>query len=146
MASIFDGINVEAQADPLLHAESLQKACAKVGFDWSSPAPVFAKVREELAEIQEAMANPDKNQLDVQEEMGDLLFACINLSRHLNIQASQALAQANTKFATRFKAIENIVEQKQQALTAQDIDALEALWLEVKRRESKDKFSEKAKK
>jgi len=135
MKSILQCSDKSIQSDPLLYAQWIQQECAKVGFDWPEVLPVFEKVREEIAEIEEAIANPDKDHSDIQEEMGDLLFACVNLCRHLEIKPTQALQAANAKFKSRFQAIELLLQQKQQPLEEQNLQTLESLWVKVKQSE-----------
>ena len=118
--------------DSLKQALALQLACASVGFDWPSAEPVFEKVIEELEEIKEAIANPNKKQADIAEEMGDLLFVCVNLSRHLAIDPSEALVNANQKFANRFAFIEERLSAQNKAAEDCSLEALEALWQDAK--------------
>lgn len=98
-ASAMDGVALALPA--LLRAGKLQKRAARLGFDWDDCAGPHAKVEEELAEITDA-----KNDDERFEEVGDLLFAAVNLARHLGIDAEQALRAANAKFERRFRAME----------------------------------------
>ena len=94
-----DGVALALPA--LLRAEKLQKRAARVGFDWPEAAPVFDKVLEEVAELREAAAATDSAtsaDSTVSEELGDLLFACVNLARHLGVEPEAALRAANAKF------------------------------------------------
>lgn len=135
----------------LMYAQKLQKACAKVGFDWPDAAPVIDKVREEVEEIQQeldfkqrllransASDNPSsdgmhENQQAIEEEIGDALFAMVNLARHCKVDADTALRNASNKFANRFKGIERLAAQQGEKLDALTLDEMEALWQQVKK-------------
>lgn len=127
-ASALEGIPRALPA--LLRAYKLQARAARVGFDWPSPEPVWDKVEEELAELRAAQRAGDAQQLF--EELGDLLFACVNLARHLGIDPETALRQGNRKFEQRFRAVEA------QALAAGSrpenlsLEELDALWERAK--------------
>ncbi|BBD97810.1 nucleoside triphosphate pyrophosphohydrolase [Sphingobium amiense] len=108
----------------LLRAEKLQKRAARTGFDWPDTGGAIAKVEEELDEVRTA---PD--QAAREEEVGDLLFAVVNLARHLNVDAEVALRSANSKFERRFRAMEDMAAGEFPALP---LDAQEALWQRAK--------------
>lgn len=116
----------------LLRAEKMQKRAAKVGFDWSDIPPVVAKVREELAEVEAAMSDPAK----VEEEIGDLLFAVVNLARKLKVDGEVALHGATEKFASRFKKIETIARDRGLILDTMSLTEMDAIWDEVKAKET----------
>lgn len=103
--SLLDDVPVGMPA--LMYAQKLQKACAKVGFDWPEVAPVLDKVREEVEEIQQELDAETLNQQALEEEIGDALFAMVNLARHCNVDADTALRNASNKFAKRFKVVES---------------------------------------
>lgn len=124
--SVLDGIPPTFSA--LMRAEKVQRKAARVGFDWPDAAPVHAKVREELAEV-ETCAPAQR-----EEEIGDLLFAAVNLARKLGIDAETALGAATRKFERRFRAVEQLAGERGLALESASLDALDALWEEVKRR------------
>lgn len=132
-SSLLDSINEALPA--LMRAEKIQKKVAKVGFDWTSPLPVLAKVREELAEL-EAELQGDPSRLE--DELGDVLFSVVNLSRKLKIQPEVALHRASDKFSTRFKALESLAQERGVKLDGADLSLLDPLWDEVKRREAAD--------
>jgi nucleoside triphosphate diphosphatase len=112
-----------AQALPALErAAKLQKRAARTGFDWPDVEGPKAKIREELDEI--AQAPPE----ELEEEVGDLLFAAVNFARHLNIEPEEALRKANRKFEKRFRAIEVAPGFEQMSL-----DEMEALWVVAKK-------------
>jgi MazG family protein len=128
--SLLDGISAGMPA--LLHAEKTQKKAAKVGFDWDSAAPVLAKVREEVAELEQAIAAGDR--AEVEAELGDLLFSVVNLARHVKVEAEVALRGATEKFARRFRAIEALASERGLKLEEMSLSEMDVLWDEVKRR------------
>ena len=123
--STLDGV---ARALPaLMRAQKLQKRAAREGFDWPDLAPVIAKIREELAEVEaEIAADAPKERL--QDEAGDLLFACVNLARHLGIDAEIALREANDKFDRRFRQVEAGLEADGSSVSEADLDEMERYW------------------
>lgn len=131
--SILDQI---PQAFPaLMRAEKIQKACAKVGFDWENLEPVIAKVEEELDEVKQELAKPVRNQQKIGEEMGDLLFATVNLSRHLRCPAEESLRQANQKFVRRFQGVEQKLREQNKTLQQSSLAEMDYFWNEVKKEE-----------
>ena len=123
-SSTLDGVAIGLPA--LLRAEKLQKRAARTGFDWPDAAGPRAKVIEEIAEIDVAKSNEQR-----EEEVGDLLFSVVNWARHLGVDAEAALRVANAKFEARFKAMETDAGD---GFAGLDLDAKEALWQAVKRR------------
>ena len=130
--SQMDGV---ARALPaLIRAEKLQKRAARVGFDWPDAAGAFAKTREEFAEVEAEMGTADGDRL--QDELGDLLFAMVNVVRLLGMDAEQTLSRANEKFERRFRAMEDALHASGQSdMQALSLERLDALWDSVKRRE-----------
>jgi MazG family protein len=126
--SAVDGISGGLPA--LMRAEKVQKKAARTGFDWSEAAPVIAKVREELAEIESAIAGD--HAAGIEEEIGDLLFTVVNLARKLRIDSETALQRSTEKFIARFKAVEQIARERALALEKMTLAELDALWDEVK--------------
>ncbi len=114
----------------LQRAVKLQKKAAKVGFDWPDAAGVVAKVREELAETEEAIASGESTA--VAEEVGDLLFTVANLARKLKLDPEVLLASANAKFVERFHAMEDRLSRDGLTLAAASSDEMEAAWEAVK--------------
>ena len=109
----------------LPRAQKLQKRAAQVNFDWSDTSAVLAKLEEEIAELREAMATG--SEVGIEEEMGDILFSCVNLSRHLGLDAESSLRHANGKFEQRFLAMDAraaAADTELQALSAAELDAL----------------------
>jgi len=116
----------------LLMAFRLQERAASVGFDWPDAEGPLAKVREELGELEQELAGPEPDRARLEDEIGDLLFAAVNLSRKLGVQPAQALDQANRKFRTRFAGVERLARERGIDLHAAGLDALDRLWDEVK--------------
>ena len=129
-ASALDGIALALPA--LMRAEKLQKRAARVGFDWHDMAPVVEKIAEELAEVAEAGADGAQNE-KLSLECGDLLFACVNLVRHMGIDAESALRQANAKFDRRFRRLESLVRDENRKPEQMSLAALEKIWQRVKK-------------
>jgi ATP diphosphatase len=115
----------------LMRAEKLQKRAARVGFDWPDLAPVLDKVMEELGELKAEIDNGGTADR-VSEEAGDLLFACVNLLRHLKVDPESALRSANAKFEQRFRAVEATLAADCRRPDDADLDELEALWQRAK--------------
>ncbi len=112
----------------------LQKRASRVGFDWPDTAMVFDKLHEETEELREAFhSQRDASDTDaVEDELGDLLFVCVNLSRFLGVDAEQALRRANLKFEQRFRHMEGDLMAQGGDFRELDIDRLEALWQQAK--------------
>jgi len=118
--------------DPLSRAHRIQERVATVGFDWPTAHGAFAKVAEELEEVREALGAEPSPALE--EELGDLLFAVVNLARLSGAHAMRALAAANRKFTDRFEQLERLAEQRGLVLSQASLEQLDALWDEVKQR------------
>lgn len=126
--SALDDIPLALPALP--RSVKLQRRAARVGFDWGEPGPVFAKIREELAELEAEIAAGD---CDGQEaEMGDILFACANLSRHLGVDPERALRRTNHKFERRFRGLEARLREAGVAPAEAGFKRLEAAYQAVK--------------
>lgn len=121
----------------LTRAAKLQRRAAQVGFDWDSLGPVVDKVVEELDEVLDEAHQADLQQHKLQEEVGDLLFSVVNLARHLEVDAEQALRQANQKFERRFAGVESHCQAVQISLAQASLAQLEQYWQQVKQQESK---------
>ena len=125
---------VSAGLPPIQRARKIQKKVAKVGFDWPNAEAVLTKVDEELNELRDAMhdqENPEK----VSEEFGDLLFALLNVSRHLGLDADLSLQKANSKFERRFRALEKIVKNNGQELQNLSQNEMDEIWDFIKQHE-----------
>jgi ATP diphosphatase len=114
----------------LRRAVKLQKRAARVGFDWPSHRPVFDKLREELDELEAGVDTGDAD--NIEEEIGDLLFAITNLARKLDVDPGSALRRSNHKFERRFRGMEALARRQGIALETLDLDAQDALYREVK--------------
>jgi nucleoside triphosphate diphosphatase len=128
--------DVPAALPALTRAVKLQNKAAKVGFDWPSLAPVFAKLEEEIAELHDAIAKngvkssaPDP---DIEEEFGDLLFVVANVARHLKLDPEAALRAANEKFKRRFRYIERQLAARGSSPAQSNLAEMDALWDEAK--------------
>jgi nucleoside triphosphate diphosphatase len=118
-------------ATTLNYAVELTQLAASVGFDWPEISGVIDKIHEELNEVQYEIDN-GKITERLHDEIGDLLFACTNLARHLNIDPDSALKSTNNKFKRRFEFIENQVLTQEKSLTDCNLDELDALWDKAK--------------
>lgn len=127
--SVLDG--VAARLPALLRALKLQNRAARVGFDWPNTTEVLVKVDEEVAELKSEISS-GANRDRAQDEVGDLLFAVVNLARHLKVDAEAALRHANAKFERRFREIEARLAKLGRGPTDATLEELEALWQEVK--------------
>jgi tetrapyrrole methylase family protein/MazG family protein len=133
---VLDGIPKGLPA--LLRAYKLQTKAAKVGFDWDDIAPVWDKVREEIAELTAAAAA--KNLPDIEEELGDVLFAVVNLARFLGVEAETALNGANNKFMRRFQYIEDKVVGQGLEWDKLTLKELDRIWDEAKQANLREKY------
>ena len=140
-ASLVD--NIPLALPGLTRAVKLQKRAARVGFDWTKAAPILAKIKEEIAELEEVI-NENNNNNDkrdasnqpqtarLEEEYGDILFALANLARHLRFDPEAAIRTANQKFMNRFKWMENKAKQEGKDLASMSLEDMEFLWQQAK--------------
>ena len=128
-----DGVAVGLPA--LLRAHKLQKRAARVGFDWPETTQVLDKIREECDELVEA--RDTLTQVEVEEEMGDLLFVMANLARHLGVEPETALRAANNKFTKRFEGVEAHLSSLGKRPEDSNLEEMDALWDQVKREQRK---------
>ena len=133
-ASALDGVALALPA--LMRAEKLQKRAARLGFDWQDTAPVIEKIAEELAEVEDAAGPDSGNNENLSLECGDLLFACVNLVRHMGIDAENALRQANAKFEKRFRRLEVLVAGENLKPEQMSLEELKRIWQRVKTEEA----------
>lgn len=133
MNSVLD--DIPATFPALMKADKIQRRCASQGFDWEILDPVLNKVYEEIDEVmteaRQEVVNPHK----LEEEIGDLLFAVVNLSRHLGHQAESALQFANRKFERRFRALETAIWASGQRVEQVSLDVMERYWQQIKQQE-----------
>ena len=125
--------SVKAGLPALTRAMELQRKASTVGFDWNDPRAVLNKIREEADEIEAALDRNDVEELA--EETGDLLFALVNLARHVRADPEMALRRTNAKFERRFAYIERALAAKGRTLEAATLDEMDALWNEAKAEE-----------
>lgn len=129
--SVVDGVALALPA--LLRAAKISRRAARIGFDWPDARAVIPKIAEEIAEL-EAELDVGGPPAALEEEIGDLLFAAANLARKLEVEPETALRRATAKFERRFRQVEALAAERG---IGHDLDALEALWQEVKRIEKK---------
>lgn len=129
--SVLDGVPLALPA--ATRAVKLQRKAARVGFDWPDFGPVLAKIQEELTEL--ASAIEANTTAQAAEEMGDLLFACVNLARHLDVDPESALRATNAKFERRFRRIEAWLAQTGRTPEQSSLSEMDALWERAKREE-----------
>ncbi len=118
----------------LTRALKLQEKAARVGFDWGEAAPILDKIEEEIGELREAMLKGDAS--SIKDEFGDVLFALVNLGRHLKVDAEAALAGTNEKFRSRFHYVERELQAAKNTLEKATLDEMEALWQQAKNKKT----------
>lgn len=127
--------DMPASTAPLHQAYRYQDDAADVGFDWPEISGVWAKLQEELGELEEAAApGPDADMDHIEHEVGDLLFSVVNLARWLKIQPDMALRKANRRFRDRFHLVEEDFAGRQEEMTKASLEELEASWQQAKKR------------
>ncbi|MBK6724132.1 MAG: nucleoside triphosphate pyrophosphohydrolase [Acidobacteria bacterium] len=126
--SILDEVPVHFPG--LLETLKVTKKAAKVGFDWENQEQIFAKIDEETAELRSAINSGDTE--NIAEEVGDLLFAVVNLARHLDVEPETALKKTNRKFRDRFKFIEEQLKLEGKTLEDSNLEEMDALWNKAK--------------
>jgi tetrapyrrole methylase family protein/MazG family protein len=127
--SLLDGIPRSLPA--LLRAQTMQRKAAQVGFDWADIDPALDKVEEEFAEFREALHNKDFDHAS--EELGDIMFALVNVARHRGITAEDALRGTIDKFARRFRFIEERYRRTGESMEHASLEELDAVWEESKK-------------
>jgi MazG family protein len=127
-SSVLDGVPRSLAA--LARAQKISSRAAKAGFDWKSAEEVKAKVAEEVEELNKAVASGSS--AAVEEEMGDILFALVNLARHLDVDAEVALSAAIEKFGERFRYLESALQAQGRSVSDADMEELDRLWEEAK--------------
>lgn len=118
----------------LKRAQMIQERVARVGFDWENESDVYKKVLEEIKELKTAITR--KNKIEIEAELGDLLFALVNFARHLNIDAEIALNKANNKFISRFTKLERQLEHKNKKLTNCTLAEMDEIWEQIKQQKN----------
>ena len=132
--SILD--NVPVSLPSLLKSSKMQKIASKVGFDWKDINDVILKLEEEIGELKSAIQNHDKE--NIEEEIGDILFATVNISNHLKVSPDNALRQTNNKFYKRFNYIEKHLQSIGKTFEECSLDELEEIY-QIGKKELKDK-------
>ena len=128
--NILDGVPIKLPA--LLRARRIQEKAANVGFDWKEFSPVLDKVDEEVAELKEAMESQDPE--NIKNELGDVLFSLVNLSRFLDINPEEALRRTITKFETRFSQVEKELKKRGKEVTDSTLEEMDEIWNVVKKK------------
>lgn len=121
--------------DALSRAHRIQDRVAAVGFDWDDARGAFGKVAEEMEEVRALLEDPERSADELEEEIGDLLFAAVNLARLSGVHGHLALGAANRKFTRRFQALERLARERAVPLGEASLEELDVLWDEVKARE-----------
>lgn len=122
--------SVQRSFPALTEALKLQERAAKVGFDWSAPEPILDKIEEEIGELRAALREGD--QAKVSDELGDLIFAVVNIGRHVKADPEQAVRGTNTKFRRRFSHIEQVLEAEGETLKDATLERMEEIWQAAK--------------
>lgn len=131
--SVLDGVPHAMPA--LIVAHRVQEKAASVGFDWPDHKPIFEKMREETAELEEAIQN--QNIAEVQDEIGDILFTVVNLARKLGVDSESAIRGTIAKFEKRFRGIETRYRHAGRKLKESTLEEMDATWDEIKKEEKK---------
>jgi ATP diphosphatase len=118
--------SVQRSFPALTEALKLQERAAKVGFDWSAAEPILDKIEEEIGELRVALKEGDQGK--VSDELGDLIFAIVNIGRHVKADPEEALRGTNTKFRRRFNHIEQTLEAEGNTLEAATLERMEEIW------------------
>ena len=129
--------NLPRSMPALARAQTITERASQVGFDWPDIAPVWHKVEEELAELKTACSSGDKQR--TAEELGDLFFSLVNLSRFLAVRSEDVLAQATERFIKRFNYVESRLQDEGKSLAASSLKIMDRLWDEAKARERDEK-------
>ncbi|MBB4233572.1 nucleoside triphosphate pyrophosphohydrolase [Rhizobium esperanzae] len=122
--------SVQRSFPALTEALKLQERAAKVGFDWSAPEPILDKIEEEIGELRAALRDGDRAK--VSDELGDLIFAVVNIGRHVKADPEDSLRGTNTKFRRRFNHIENVLDAEGETLEDATLERMEEIWQAAK--------------
>ena len=127
--SVIDGVPISLPA--LTRARRIQEKASSVGFDWKELSPVWKKVNEEIAELQEVLNS--KNSERIQDEIGDVLFSVVNLSRFLEIDPESSLRHTIRKFESRFKKVEEELDSRGSQMKSSTLEEMDKIWNKVKK-------------
>ncbi|MDP9570817.1 UNVERIFIED_ORG: ATP diphosphatase [Agrobacterium larrymoorei] len=122
--------SIQRSQPALTEALKLQEQAARVGFDWSAAEPILDKIEEEIGELRQALAEGRSE--NISDELGDLIFATVNIGRHVKVDAENALRGTNTKFRRRFRHIETSLAASGETLEAASLERMEELWQAAK--------------
>ncbi len=122
--------SIQRSQPALTEALKLQEQAARVGFDWSAAEPILDKIEEEIVELRQALAEGRSE--SISDELGDLIFAMVNIGRHVKVDAENALRGTNTKFRRRFRHIETSLAASGETLEAASLERMEELWQAAK--------------
>lgn len=122
--------SIQRSQPALTEALKLQEQAARVGFDWSAAEPILDKIEEEIGELRQALAEGRSE--SISDELGDLIFAMVNIGRHVKVDAENALRGTNTKFRRRFRHIETSLAASGETLEAASLERMEGLWQAAK--------------
>jgi len=122
--------SIPVELPALMRAQKIQSKAAKTGFDWSDASGAFDKLTEEINELKNAMSLG--NASDIEEEFGDLLFSCVNVSRFINVDSEEALTAASDKFIKRYTVVEKLAEEKGMSMKDSSLEELDLLWDKAK--------------
>ena len=123
--------DIPAALPSITRAAKLQKRASQVGFDWQDVEPVLDKLGEEITELKQAIAESKPE--EIQSELGDILFTCVNVARHLKVEPEQSLRLANAKFEQRFKFVETQLKESGASFEESTEEELDRLWNEAKK-------------
>jgi tetrapyrrole methylase family protein/MazG family protein len=123
--------SVPRELPALMRAQKIQHKAAKVGFDWEDSKGAFDKLDEEINELKTALEHGDKS--EIEDEFGDVLFSCVNISRFLNLDSEEALTGATDKFLERFEKVEALAKKDGIDMKNSSIEELDALWERAKK-------------
>lgn len=126
--SLLEGISPSLPS--LTRAQKIQERVRVVGFDWENPQQVYTQLRSEVDEVSDALVHKHKD--DVLEEIGDVMFCCVNLIRHLGGDAETVMRESNQKFQNRFQTMESFAQLQNQRLESLSSQQLEELWKKAK--------------
>lgn len=119
--------NVDKHMPAIIRAEKLQKCAATVGFDWTNSQEILNKIDEELNELRNAIKGAS-NTTEISEELGDLMFCCVNLARYYKIDCETSLRNTNEKFISRFNYIEETLKRNNKSLSEATLEEMDELW------------------